>query len=271
VWTEEQILTAADASSSDEFGEEVALSGRTAVVGAGGDDCPVSGNNCGAAYVYDPPDPLFADNFDSGTLTAWSGAATDGGDLRVTTDAGLSPAVAAPNYGLQATVNDRNPLYVEDQTPAGELRYRVKFFFNPLTFDPGQAESHFRARMLLGFETDPSLRRQFAVVLRRQGANFSLLVRTTRADGTRANTSFVPLAPGTHSIQLDWQRSSAAGLADGSLTLWVDDVIQQTVKGIDTGLHGIDMVRLGPTSIKAGASGSLYFDRFESRRLAFIP
>jgi hypothetical protein len=271
VWTEQQILTADDATSGDEFGEEVAVSGRTAVAGAGGDDCPVSGNNCGAAYVYEPPDPLFADNFDSGTLAAWSGAATDGGDLSVTTDAALSPGAAALNYGLQATVNDRNPLYVEDQTPAGELRYRVKFFFNPLTFDPGQAESHFRARILLGFETDPALRRQFAVVLRRQGGSFSLMVRTTRANGTRANTSFVALAPGPHSIQLDWQRSSAAGLADGSMTLWVDEVLQQTLTGIDTGLHGIDMVRLGPTSIKAGASGSLYFDRFESRRLAFIP
>jgi hypothetical protein len=70
---------------------------------------------------------------------------------------------------------------------------------------------------------------------------------------------------------LDWQRSSAAGVADGRMTLWIDDELKQVVPGLDTGLYGIDQVRMGPTSIKPGASGILYFDRFESRRFSQIP
>jgi hypothetical protein len=97
------------------------------------------------------------------------------------------------------------------------------------------------------------------------------MVRTRRVDGTRANTSLFPLAPGPHSIELDWLRSSAAGVADGSMTLWIDDELKQVVAGVDTGLYGIDQVRLGPTSIEPGANGILYFDRFESRRYGLIP
>jgi hypothetical protein len=271
VWSETQKLLASDGAASDYFGGSVGLSGNTAVVGAYGTDCAISGlDECGAAYIYDATDSLFADDFDSGTLEAWTVAATDGGDLSVTSDAGLIRAVAAVTYGLQALVNDTNPLYVEDHTPDGELRYRVRFWLDTHTFDPGEANGRFRARVLLGLDSDPVLRRLFAVVLRRRDGAYSLMVRTTRADGTRANTSFMALSPGAHSVQLDWQRSSAAGLADGSLTLWIDDVLQEAVTGIDTGMHGIDFVRLGPTSLKAGANGILFFDRFESRRLSMI-
>jgi uncharacterized repeat protein (TIGR03803 family) len=230
--------------------------------------------NRGAVFMFEtdgPADLIFADAFTSGTMSSWTGSSTDGGDLNVTADAGMASDGEPTNYGIQASVNDRNALYVEDETPSDETRYRVKFYVHPLTFDPGEAGGRFRVRILLGFDASPSLRRQFAVVLRRIGGQYSLMVRTTRANGTRVNTSFFPLSTAPHSIQLDWQRSSAAGVADGSLTLWIDGVQQQVVSGIDTGLFGIDLVRLGPTSIKPGANGMLYLDKFESRRSTFIP
>jgi len=51
VWTEQAKLTASDATSSDQFGVSVALSGDTVVVGAQFDD-HVFGSNSGAAYVF---------------------------------------------------------------------------------------------------------------------------------------------------------------------------------------------------------------------------
>ncbi len=50
-WVEEQKLTASDASANDLFGESVAVSGDTVLVGAIWDDC-AAGGNCGAAYVF---------------------------------------------------------------------------------------------------------------------------------------------------------------------------------------------------------------------------
>lgn len=51
-WIEKQKLTASDQDEDDFFGYSVSVSGDTAVVGAWTDDCIVSGDKCGSAYVY---------------------------------------------------------------------------------------------------------------------------------------------------------------------------------------------------------------------------
>ena len=40
--------------------------------------------------------------------------------------------------------------------------------------------------------------------------------------------------------------------------------------GLDNDANGVDRVRLGAMVVKPGASGTLYFDRFESRRETYI-
>lgn len=51
-WTQEQTLTASDASAFDVFGISVAASRNVTVVGAVNDDCVGDFSECGAAYVY---------------------------------------------------------------------------------------------------------------------------------------------------------------------------------------------------------------------------
>ena len=51
--SEVQKLTASDAQATDFFGQSVAVSGDTAVVGANGEDA--GGSNAGAAYVFGTP------------------------------------------------------------------------------------------------------------------------------------------------------------------------------------------------------------------------
>jgi len=59
-WTEEQILTASDADSSDLFGRAVAFNGDTIVVGASGNDD--AGDDSGSAYVFvKAPDDTWAE------------------------------------------------------------------------------------------------------------------------------------------------------------------------------------------------------------------
>jgi hypothetical protein len=71
-WVEEAKLTASDGAAFDWFGELVAVSGDTAVVGAFGDDD--SGSNSGSAYVfrYDGSDWV-----EEAKLTASDGAVSD--------------------------------------------------------------------------------------------------------------------------------------------------------------------------------------------------
>jgi hypothetical protein len=211
-----------------------------------------------------PTDVIFEDGFEAGDLTAWSGSSTDGGDLAVAADAAL-----AGTYGLRATVDDTAPLYVLDETPADEARYRARFRFDPSAFDPGTASGTFRTRIFIAFDDSPQ-RRLFALVLRKQSDVYSLMVRTRLDDNSHADTGFFPISAGAHSVEIDWRRASGPDANDGGLQLWIDGASVAQLTALDNASGGIDFARLGALSVKAGASGPLDFDAFESRRQTYI-
>ncbi len=214
--------------------------------------------------ALDAADLIHRDGFESGTLSGWSSAATGGGDLAVSATA----AMAGTSLGLRALVNDTTPLYVQDDTPAAEGRYRARFYFDPSGFDPGEGSSHFRTRTFIAF--DPSGRRALTLVLKRQNGAYSVEARVRRDDGSRDDTGFLPIGSGPHHLELDWRRATAPGAVDGSLQLWIDGVSAAMRTGIDNDQSAIESARLGAISLKTGAAGTLRFDEFESRRYVFI-
>ena len=78
-------------------------------------------------------DLIFADDFDSGGLSAWSGVSPENGDVRASTD-----AVLHGSHGLETVVNDTQARHVRDETPVDEARYRARFHFDPNGFDTGR-------------------------------------------------------------------------------------------------------------------------------------
>jgi hypothetical protein len=204
-------------------------------------------------------DVIFQDGFESGDLSAWSSNATDDGDLSVSNVAALSGS-----FGLQAVVDDVNPLFVRDNTPGAEDGYQARFHFDPHGFDPGETSSHFRTRILIVHDAVNA--RLVAIVLRRINGVFSVRGRVRLDDGTRANTSFVEITDGPHVIELDWKRSSSDSASDGSFELLVDGFSVGRLTGLDNSAGAVDYVRMGALSVKTGASGTLYFDAFESER-----
>ena len=210
------------------------------------------------------PDLIFADGFESGDLTHWSSATTDGTDLRSTAPA----AMAGTAFGLEALVNDTNSLFVQDDTPVLESRYRARLYFDPNGFDPGEGQSHFRTRIFIVF--DPSGFRTITLVLKRQAGAYSVETRVRRDDGTRADTGFLPISDGPHVIEFNWQRAAGPGASDGTLEMWIDGTSSATLTGIDNDLSSVDSARMGALSVKTGAAGTLYFDEFESRRQGYI-
>jgi hypothetical protein len=66
---------------------------------------------------------VFADSFEIGSLSGWAASQPDGGHLSVSTAAAMGGT-----YGMQAAINDNNPLYVEDDSPAFESGYRARFY-----------------------------------------------------------------------------------------------------------------------------------------------
>ena len=190
---------------------------------------------------------------------------TDGGDLAATALA----AMADTRTGLAALVDDTTGVYVQDDSPADEHSYRARFHFDTHDFDPGEAAGRFRTRVFIAFEEAPT-RRLLAVVLRRQQGQYSLMARARRDDNSQANTSFFPLAPGTHAIEIAWRQASELDVADGKLELWIDGLSQGAVVGLQNHVSTVDFVRMGALSVKTGASGTLHWDEFESRREAYI-
>ena len=203
-------------------------------------------------------DAIFDDGFNSGDLAAWSSAATDGGDLATV------PAEGG-GFALAGHVDDRAPLFVQDDSPEDAGEYRARFWFDPQGFDPGEAAGSQRIRIFLAFEEEPQ-RRVIALVLRRLGGQFALMTRVRLQDNSLADTGFVPISDEPHWIELDWRRATGPEINDGSFTLWIDGAAVSQLSGLDNTSTGVDFVRLGAMAVKAGAAGSLRWDEFASRR-----
>jgi hypothetical protein len=212
-----------------------------------------------------PVDTLFEDGFESHDLSAWSASATDGGDLGASSGAGL----AGTAWGLQAVVDDQAGIYVQDDTPDHETRYRARFYVDGRNFDPGEAIGQFRQHIFLAFQESP-LKRLVLIILKRQNNQYSIAAQVRRDDDTLAMTPFAPLGSQVNFVELDWQRASAPGANDGRLELWANGTSVATLTGLDNDERSIDFVRLGAVSVKAGASGTLLFDEFVSRRRTYI-
>jgi hypothetical protein len=211
------------------------------------------------------PDLIFADGFETGNLSAWSSASTDGGNLSVNTAAALVGA-----QGMQALINDNNSLYVIDDRPAAEPRYRARFYFDPNTIPMANNDAHliFSGRTANGTATGTTV---LQVDFRYSGGKYQ--VRSLILDDAAAFTSsgWFTISDTPHFIELDWRASTAAGANNGGLTLWIDGVQQANVTGIDNDTRRIESVRLGAVSgVDTGTRGTTFFDAFESRRQTYI-
>jgi len=205
-----------------------------------------------------------ADGFESGDLSAWSSASTDGTDLSVTAGAALD----GTGLGLSAVVNDTNSLFVRDDAPAAETRYRARFYLDPNGFDPGEASGHQRVRVFLA--QDLQDKRLVTIVLKRLGGQFSLLARVRSNTGARVDTPIIPITDEPHAIEFNWDRAGSVETADGTFELFIDGTSVATLTGIDNGGTAIEYVRLGVFSIKGGAAGNLFLDEFVSHRYTAI-
>jgi hypothetical protein len=215
-------------------------------------------------YARIIPDLIFADGLESASLAAWSAASTDGGDLSVT------PAAAmVGTRGLQGVVDDTAGLYVQDDSPEDEGRYRARFYVDPNGFDPGESAGKRRTRVFIGFEELPT-RRLFAVVLRRIGGQYALGGRARRDDNSQADTGFFSISDAPHAVEIAWSRAGTPDANDGTFEMWIDGAQVATLGGLDNHASAVDFARLGALSVKATATGTLYWDAFDSRRASYI-
>jgi hypothetical protein len=207
------------------------------------------------------PDVIFADGFESGNLSAWSASVIDGGDLSVST-----PAALVGTRGLQALLDDNVAIYLTDDTPNAEPRYRARFYFDPNSIPMTSGNAHY---IFYGYSGSSTV---VARVEFRFASGVYQIRAAARDDAsTWTASNWFTLSDAPHFIEIDWQAATAVGANNGSLTLWLDGAQQANLTGIDNDTRRIDRVRLGAIAgIDSGTRGTYYFDAFESRRSTYI-
>lgn len=201
------------------------------------------------------------------TLLAIGGLAKAAPSLNVN----ASAAMGGSAQGLQAlpdgSLDPNGDVYVQDDTPANEGHYHFSFYFDPNSFDPGEAQNHKRIRLFIGYKDNSgSLQRAIVIVMIRNGGNYTVFARPRTDDGGTADTNSYAITDGPHLLDFDLTTATTNSSADGVLSMSIDGVLKETKTGIQNNLRKIDTVRLGAMTVKGGASGSIYLDEFKSNR-----
>jgi uncharacterized protein YjiK len=206
-------------------------------------------------------DLIFADDFESGNLSAWSSSVVDAGDLSVT-----AAAVLVGSKGLQAVIDDNNNLFVTDDRPNAEPRYRVRYYFDPNSISMVSGDNHNIFNGYAGTST-AVVRGQF----RFSSGVFQIRFGLLNDSGTWLNTNWFTISDARHPVEIDWKAATAAGANNGYLTLWIDGIQKVSLTSVDNDTRRIDRVRLGAvTGLDTGTRGTYYFDAFVSRRQSYI-
>lgn len=204
-------------------------------------------------------DVIFADDFETGTVSAWSANTNSAGSK-------VAPAAALiGNQGWQVSITSNTATYLTDNTPNAEARYRARFYFDPNTIAMKDGNAHL---LFAGYHgTKVVLRTEF----RNAKGKYQVRVGTLDNGGTWKSSSWFTISDASHPVEWDWQAATAAGAKNGVLTLWIDGMLQTNVLGIDNDTRRIDAIRLGPSNgIDSGTRGVYYLDDFVSRRQSAI-
>jgi hypothetical protein len=207
-----------------------------------------------------PADLIFSDDFESGNLSGWSSSVTDAGDLSVNTSAALSGS-----YGLSVVVDIKDGIYVQDNTPASEPRYRARFYFDPNTIQMAHGDTH----VILVGQSGSVI--PIVVQFRKNGGSYQLQAQAQTDSTSYQSTSWYTISDAPHYVEIDWKSSTAAGMNNGYVSLWIDGTLKQTKSGVDNDTRRVDEVHLGPSSgIDSDTRGTYYFDAFEARKSTYI-
>ena len=208
-----------------------------------------------------PPEVIVSDGFETGNLNAWTYAVTNGGNLSAT-----AAALDFGSYGMQATISGNTAMYVVDEAPLSEPRYRMRFYFHPNGITMANNDAHYIFYAYQGSNTTV-----YRMELRYASNAYSVRVVSNNDAGSSTNSNWFTLTNAWHYFETDWLAATAAGANNGFLTFWMDGVQKVSLTAIDNDTQRIDRVALGPVSgIDNGTRGSYYFDAFEAHRTTAI-
>ena len=167
---------------------------------------------------------------------------------------------------MQAVIDDANTIYVTDDNPNAETRYRARFYLDPNSITMARGDAHFIFIGFMGTGADV-----LQVEFRNSAGVYQIRGKLLNDASAFVVTNWLNISDAPHAIEMDWRAATAVGANNGGLTLWIDGIQQANLMGIDNDTWRIDRARLGALAgMDAGTSGTYYFDDFESRRQSYI-
>jgi hypothetical protein len=114
--------------------------------------------------------------------------------------------------------------------------------------------------------------RPYFIVLKYEGGQYQIQLNTLLDDLTKTKTGWYVLSDAPHTIEIGWQASSAPGADDGFAELYLDDLLLETLSGLDNDTIFIDSFRMGFTSKLTGKSisGMFYIDDVATSNSGYI-
>jgi hypothetical protein len=141
---------------------------------------------------------IFADGFESGSLSAWSASATDGSDLSANASAAL-----VGSQGLRAVINNTTSIYVTDDRPTAETRYRARFYFDPNSIVMSNGNAHYIFYGYTGNSTNV-LRIEF----RRSAGSYQIQAALRNDKSAWSVSNWFTISDAPHVLELDWRAAT---------------------------------------------------------------
>lgn len=200
-------------------------------------------------FFADHESGVIGDYYDT-TLTA------NGGVVTVNAAAALN----GTNFGLSATVGAANAVARGRKnipTPLGST-YTVEFYFDPngIAIDDGGVDDE-EFFELQGPGNGTIL---FAQILNNGG--YEMEVRVNDDNSVQFNSANVSISDAPHKITIVINKASSDVASDGSVSFSIDDVLQDTIAGLDffTQYEAIAKMVAGLSGTEAGTVGTVYLD-----------
>lgn len=190
-------------------------------------------------------------------LSEYTSTVTDGGDL----SQAVAAALAGTAGGLRCFVDDTNQIYgqINFSHAVDDLRFRFYLDTNGINI---ALNDTFTAGALLRDNTGGvSVVR---VQLNHDGADYRIRF-VVIDDSATTNSGFVVIPDTEHFVEIHAEKSTGAAANDGRVRMWIDDVLEETLAGLDlwTGFAALDRGRLGiGPGLDPATNGTIFFDEF---------
>ncbi len=207
------------------------------------------------------PNGIFSDSFENGNYSNWSTVITDSGDLSVT-----SGGAVYGNYGLQATIDDDNELFVLDESPLDDDIYHVRFYFDPNSINIPIGSNFYLFKAFNIYTGDI-----FSLQLRFVNDEYQIRVETKDDNQQIFYSSWIDISDKWYAFEFEWHSSSSSSNNDGYLNFWIDGEEVNQITNLDSFTKKVDCVKLGILSPSTSdISGTPKFDEFVSNRSNYI-